>query len=155
MKVKNHAADAVWFFAMGRSLDVKTGICLLCAGQRLFQSAFYLRQCVDEQVGQRQRCQYLKYFHFHHLRLPPHPEQLIGQCPHLPPQTGDLPFFLSFIIFLIISATITASTMQTVIVPMFAPIHDSIFITPYFVFTASFLFFTVSLVASLYGLTSI
>jgi hypothetical protein len=69
--------------------------------------------------------------------------------------------------FMIIAQTITASTMQTAIVPTFAPIHDSICILlselfidlslNYFdaAIASIFLFLTVSFVASLYGLTSI
>ena len=88
-----------------------------------------LEQHTYGQIRQRKCSGYFKHHHFP-LPQPPQPEQLMGQCPHLPPQIGDFPFFLSFIIFMIISATITARTMQTMIVPMFAPIYDSIQITP-------------------------
>jgi hypothetical protein len=92
-----------------------------------FQFVLCLCQQLHEQRRQSQHSDYLKQTA--HFPLPqPQPEQLIGQCPHLPPQMGDFPFFLSFIILRIISATIHMSTMQTIIVPIFAPIHDSILI---------------------------
>ena len=112
------------------------------------KAALYAIQQLNEQRCQRKRGENHCNFHF---PLPqPHPLQLMGQLPHLPPQMGDFPFFLSFTILAIIAATITASTMHTIIVPIFAPIHESICVLlSYFVPNASFLFLTVSLVASL------
>ena len=70
----------------------------------------------------------------------------------------DLPFFLSFIIFITIAVTMRTRTAQTIIVPIFELIHDSTGITPfvivYLVLIASFLLLIVSFVASLYGLKS-
>lgn len=48
-----------------------------------------------------------------------------GQPPHFPPQ-GDFPFFLSLTIPIMTSDTITISKALTMIVPIFAAIHDSI-----------------------------
>lgn len=55
-------------------------------------------------------------------------EPLIGQFEHPQPQE-DFPFFLLRIMFATIRATITISTAQTMIVPMFPASHVSILFT--------------------------
>lgn len=149
--VKNENLKS-WLFSLRHFAGL-----FFCAAQIPFKGALCKEQALHEQRRKQQRDDYFKNFIHLALPCPPRQAQPIEQCPQLPPQMGDFPFFLSFTMFITIAHTTQVSTMQTIIVPMFAPNHDSISILLsafeskffYLVLIASFLFLTVSLVASL------